>query len=157
MRNRRCYGVELLLLSHAGARRRGSQAIGAVCHRSARATSAMTSTARSATAPPKPLAGLVAPPPTTAAPPSNIRLPNVYGGGQSSEYPAKGEASGSSPLHNRAAAAALGVTHTTIQNDLANNLPQNGKDIARAREGKREAIVAKNEELAAMATASTVG
>jgi len=37
------------------------------------------------------------------------------------------------------AAKALGVSHTQIQNDLARNLPKNGKKLAAdAREAKRE-------------------
>ena len=65
-------------------------------------------------------------------------------------------------MSRREAAKVLGVSHTTVQNDLADSLPKTGKEVAsepdaepqpvhlRAREEKREALVRKNEALAAV-------
>jgi hypothetical protein len=33
-------------------------------------------------------------------------------------------------MSQRQAAAVLGVSHTTVQNDLANSLPEDGKEVA---------------------------
>ena len=69
------------------------------------------------------------PPPTTAAPPPlNIHLPNVYSGGQSSEYPAKGETGGSTPLHDRAAVmtGALAKHGQALRDLFGHRGPQRG-------------------------------
>jgi hypothetical protein len=53
-------------------------------------------------------------------------------------------------MSQRAAAAALGVSHTTVQNDLAANLPENGNYLATDRPARREEAILNNEALAAV-------
>jgi N6-adenosine-specific RNA methylase IME4 len=53
-------------------------------------------------------------------------------------------------MSQRKAAEALGVTHTTVQNDLASLLPQGGNKVATDRDERREAAIVGNEALAAV-------
>jgi hypothetical protein len=52
-------------------------------------------------------------------------------------------------MSQRKAADALGVSHTTVQNDLASLLPNDGNKVATDRDERREAAIIGNETLAA--------